>query len=351
VAEPALARAHRHGRVALGELDRVEALRDRTLQVLVRHVFADADEALALLRGAVVGRRGHGAGQAFAGNRSHRLDPGWNVGRDEDSLIGVVLDPCARLREQGVGRLAATRHDEEVTVDLAPVDLDAAQDPPTAAPDDLGQALAPQVVDGPDLDTRLAKEACRVAARLVGGHDHGPFARLDAPVLDEPTNAVREHDADEVVPGKDEWLLDRPGRDDDVLGAEAVEHAACVDGNEAAFPDPESPPGGDHLDAVEVDEALVHEHDVAAGPRMLGCRLTPGSPASDHQDLGSTVLDVVAVGPCRVLVELAETGDVAEELLVQRPGPARPDHRPVVEADWREGPAHLVGHRQEVVLQ
>jgi hypothetical protein len=43
------------------------------------------------------------------------------------------------------------------------------------------------------------------------------------PVLDKAADAVREHDADEIVPGKDEGLLDRPGRDDDVLGAEAVE--------------------------------------------------------------------------------------------------------------------------------
>ena len=48
VAELALARAHRRRRVALRELDRVEALADRALHVLRRHVLADAHEALAL---------------------------------------------------------------------------------------------------------------------------------------------------------------------------------------------------------------------------------------------------------------------------------------------------------------
>ncbi len=60
VAELALAGAHRHRRVALGQLDRVEALGDGALDVLVGHVLADADEALALLRGAVERRRRNG---------------------------------------------------------------------------------------------------------------------------------------------------------------------------------------------------------------------------------------------------------------------------------------------------
>jgi hypothetical protein len=52
-----------------------------------------------------------------------------------------------------------------------------------------------------------------------------------------------------------------------------------------------------------------------------------------------------------VLVELAQAGDVAEELLVERPGPPRPDHRAVVEADRGERAPELVGEDERVVLE
>ena len=48
LAHPALARPHRHGRVALGQLDRVVALLDAQLDVLRGHVLAQAREALAV---------------------------------------------------------------------------------------------------------------------------------------------------------------------------------------------------------------------------------------------------------------------------------------------------------------
>ena len=63
------------------------------------------------------------------------------------------------------------------------------------------------------------------------------------------------------------------------------------------------------------------------------------------------MLDVVAVRAAGVLVQLAQSGDVAEELLVERPGPARPDHRAVVEADRGERAAELVGDDERVVLE
>ena len=70
MAEPALAGAHRHGRVALGELDRVEALGDRALHVLLGHVLAEADEAASLRRR----RRSSAAGTA-AGGTSPATEP------------------------------------------------------------------------------------------------------------------------------------------------------------------------------------------------------------------------------------------------------------------------------------
>ena len=58
--EAALRRAHRHRRVALGELDRVVALRDGMLDVLDRDVLVEVDERLAalLVVARVGGRRG-----------------------------------------------------------------------------------------------------------------------------------------------------------------------------------------------------------------------------------------------------------------------------------------------------
>src|SRR6185503_12282881 len=352
VAETPLARTHRHRGVALRELDRVEALADRALQILVRDVLADADEALALPGRAVVGGCGHGAREAVPGDGADCLDSVGDVGGDEDAAVGVVLDPRARLREQGVGRLAPAGHDEQVTGELAPVDLDRAEQAAAAARDDLADALTPEVVDADQLDACLSERGRGLAARIIHGHDDRLLGRLDAPVLDQPTNSVREHHPDEVVPREDERLLDRPRGDDDSLGAVAIEDPACVDGHEPAFPDPQRAPGRDDLDAFEgVDESLVDEGDLPPRGGVLPSRLAPGLAAADDQYLGAAVLDVVAVRAGCVLVELAESGDVAEELLVERPRPAWPDHRPVVEADRGERAAELVRDNERVVLQ
>src|SRR5205823_11937443 len=60
---------------------------------------------------------------------------------------------------------------------------------------------------------------------------------------------------------------------------------------------------------------------------------------------------VVAVDPRAVLVDPAEPRDVSEEPLVVRPEPARPDHRPVVEANGRERPSDMVDDGEKVALQ
>ena len=99
MAEPALARAHRHGRVALGELDRVEALGDRALQVLDADVLAEADEAVL----AVTGARRHDRAE-LAGHRPTASMPGGQVGRDEDAARRRRTRPVPRP-----GRAASTR--------------------------------------------------------------------------------------------------------------------------------------------------------------------------------------------------------------------------------------------------
>ncbi len=121
LAELSLAGAHRHGRVALRELDRVVALRDRPRHVLVGDVLARADEA-ALAALARVRRGRDRPVRPVAGRSAHRLDPGRELDRDEDAPPGVVLDPGAGLREQGVRGLADARGDDEVAVDRAPVE-------------------------------------------------------------------------------------------------------------------------------------------------------------------------------------------------------------------------------------
>ncbi len=54
-------------------------------------------------------------------------------------------------------------------------------------------------------------------------------------------------------------------------------------------------------------------------PGGLDGSLEPGLAASDHDRVDVAVLDVDALLPRAVLVELAETGGVAEHLLVERP--------------------------------
>ena len=98
LAQPPLARPHRHGRVPLGELDRVEPLVDRVLQVLRRLVLAEADEALA--------RPVPSDGRRDGRRRRRRRTPAPTASTPGGSSVGtktpralVVLDPapaCAR---------------------------------------------------------------------------------------------------------------------------------------------------------------------------------------------------------------------------------------------------------------
>src|SRR5438094_2599973 len=112
---------------------------------------------------------------------------------------------------------------------------------------------------------------------VVGGHDHRPLARLQRPLVDESPRRLRQADADEVVAGEHERLLERSRCDDDPLCAEAIQDTAGVDGNETALVDPDRSRGGEHLEvAVYTGSAtLVDEHHLPArGGGGAGC-LTP----------------------------------------------------------------------------
>ena len=279
--------------------------------------------------------------------------PGGEVRGDEDAAPVVVLDPRARVREQRVGGLAAARHDQQVAGDLAPVELDRGQTPGLALGGDLAHPRLAQVDDLGDLGTGLLEQGDGVQRAVVGGHDDRSLAGLQRPASDEPAHGLRQDDPDQVVAGEDQRLLDRARGDDDLPGAVAEEHVAGVHRDEPAFEDAERDAVHDLEPLTRVEPggvALDHDDLPPLGSVAPGC-LAAGRACADHQHLGAAVLDVVAALAAAVLVDLPEPGDVAQELLVERPRAARADHRPVVEADRRERPADLVGDGEQVVVE
>ena len=186
----------------------------------------------------------------LAGDGPGRLDSVRQALRDEDRSRRLVLDAGSCLREQRVRRLPACGGDEQVAVDARP----AQDDPPHAslpsARLDPPERQVTQVDNAGDHDARVAQVVDDVELALVGREHDCALARLDRVVANEPPDRLGEHDADEVVPGEDERLLDRAGSHHDPLGAVAVEDGAAVDRNEPALPDPECAGRGEHLDAV-----------------------------------------------------------------------------------------------------
>ena len=181
---------------------------------------------------------------------------------------------------------------------------------------DLADALTAQVIDARNLDTGALEADGGLSPGLVDRHDDGALSWTDCPILDEPARALGEHHADEVVAREDERLLDRPRSDDDVLGPVAVEDPAGIDGHEPAFPDSDRPTGCDHLEiAFDLEIGVfVDENDLLTrggmGPGGFDSRLA----ATDHQDVGVPVLDVVATGLVRVRIEAAKARHAAEEV-------------------------------------
>ena len=98
--------------------------------------------------------------------------------------------------------------------------------------------------------------------------------------------------------------------------------------------------------------ALVGEHDVGTELRRGSRRAQAGGPTPDHEHVGvpAAVLGAPLALGLR-LAQLAETGGVSEDLLVERPEPARPDEGLVVEARRRERAADEVGGAHHVELE
>ena len=117
--------------------------------------------------------------------------------------------------------------------------------------------------------------------------------------MDETSNRVREHDSGEVVPGKEQRLLDRAGRDDDPLGPEAVEDIAGVDRYEPTLVDPEGSGRRQHFDGWiyaqgSPIETVIDEDDLPSLCRGRLRGMKAGLAAADHEQLGSAVLGVEA---------------------------------------------------------
>ena len=355
MAELALARPHRHRRVALRELERVESLRDRAVDVLRRHVFADADEALVdvILAGLRAQRARRGA--AAARDRPHRLDAVRQCARDEDRARWVVVDASTDLGEERVRGLTARRRDDQVAIDPRLREMDSLDVSLSPARLDPPERSLPEIDDALDGNAGLAEIVDDVEVPVVRADHDGALSGLDGEVAHEAPNGARQHHADEVVSREHDRLLECSRGDHDPLGAVAVEDRAAVDRHEAALPDAERTGRREHLDAVELLASragtLVHEHDARSVLRRLDRRRAARASAADDQDARPPVLDVVAARVAGVRVELPEAGRVPQELLVVRPHPARPDHRPVVEADGRERPSELVRQGHQVALE
>ncbi len=243
---------HRHGRVPLGQLDRVEALGDRSLDVLRRHVLADADEALppALVRGSV----GTGVLDPLARHAPDRLDAVGQLRRDEDTADVVVLDARTCFREQRIRRLASSGDGEHVAVHGVAVDDDTANLASATVRLEPARAL-PQVDHPWDCDTSLPEHVGGLEPTIVRGDDNGTTPGLQREVAREPPHALRQHHAREVVAGKDEGLFHGARRDHDPLGSISVEHGPAVHGNEVPLPDAESAARCQDLDTRQVDAA------------------------------------------------------------------------------------------------
>ena len=209
------------------------------------------------------------------------------------------------------------------------------------------------------VDDRLDLDACALEllrhreALGIGAYDDGGCAGAKGPVVDEAPDRGRQHHADQVVAGEDERLLDRAGRDDDPLGTDPVEEVAGVDGHEPALVNRERPGRRQHLvrAGCRGGRLLIDEEDAAALRRGRRGGFAAGGAAADDEHIDAPVLGVVAARVPAVLVDLAEAGDAAQEVLVHRPQTPRPDHRAVVEADRCEGAADLVGDRQQIALE
>ena len=214
-----------------------------------------------------------------------------------------------------------------------------------------------QIDHARDGDARLAQLVARPRAR--GRREASTTARDPGLIEKSRTKrrtALGQHHPDEVVPREDERLLDarRSRRRSARRGSG---RARCRSRRERGSP-PRSRARGParaprRLRARRPSSRRASSTSTTPGParppRPRAAR--PAGPPPTTRTRRSPVLDVVAPRVARLAREPPEAGEVAEHLLVHRPQPPRPDHRPVVEADRRERPADLVRDGEQVAVR
>ncbi len=275
-----------------------------------------------------------------AGHRTDRLDVGGQVGRHEDALAGVELDPRPGLGEQLVVRLRAAGHDDEVALDPVAVDRDLGDVALAALRLDRARLALAEVDHAGHLDPRRLEVGRRLQPPVVDRQHDGALGGLDRPVVDEAAHTVGEHHADEVVAREDERLLDDPARHDDAPRAELQEQVAVRDGDETLLEEADRDRRGEQLDArvdralpqprrgadaVPVGEqraadvgALVDDNHRLAAGGSVDRGLEPGLAAAEDGHVDVPVLDLDALRALASWVERAEPRRATEELLVQR---------------------------------
>ena len=285
-----------------------------------------------------VRRRRREHARALAGHRADRLDPVGELGRREDAAAPRRSAPCRRpgrsastpagaRRTRRVGRSRPggrrSRPRPAVRAARAPAAAAAARSrrsttSATSAPAPRSRSAAASAVSS----------AASTTARRPGRIDHRSSM---------PQDGARRHHAREVVAVEQQRLLDRPGGDDDVAGADAVHDVAAVHRHEPALEDAERARRRDHLDACEREAGRLRLARPRARPRGPSARSARAAaaaraPAADDQHVDEPVLDVRARGPRVGAGGAPEPGHPPQRTLDVRPRPSRADARPVVEA-------------------
>ena len=299
----------------------------------------------------VIGRPGRSPAAA-----AYRLDAGRELDRDEDAPPGVVLDPGAGLREQGVRGLAARpRRGRGRTSIARPSIVDRPDLAAAPARRDPRRRAVAQVDDARQLHAGALEPAGDARERSLVGADHDrPPARADRPFVDEPLDGRGEHHADEVVAGEHERLLDRPpSPDHDPARADPMEDGAGVDRDEPALADAECMCGCEHvvrplsglqLAVVRRAARVRRPRPPPRPPRVRNAhRRRRERPRGDARRRG-------ARGPRRARRRGRGPRAVAARARRRAKAP-RPDHRAVVEAHRRKGAAGAIDDGEQVAVE
>ncbi len=341
LAHPALAGAHRHGRVALGQLDRVIALVDREPDVLAGHVLAEAREALAaagagdrrgdrhlvgvrvrrsrlehlqaparvrvaeaeLVRGLEAGqlaRSRHRVVADHAGDLAGREHARRQLREREVAAPLVVRGLGAGLQQQRGGRHRATRHQHQVDIERVLVDRKAGVQ---RADHRRLHTLAP-----PRLDHRVA-----------GEHRHPGASQLAAELVDLRAQVADGHDLHAQA-------SERRRRSQPAVGR-GRDHRAAAGRDRVGLGQPQRSAGQHHAGQV-----VAGEHQ-----RLLD------RAGGEHEPRGANLMQRVALPDRHEPVEAAERRATGDDLDARRsrarglPTAARPSSASTTSAPARRG--------------